>query len=112
MHRGAVTVKLEDRNLLKLLKIISQMIRQYCRGEEICNKHTVSGLKIFGNGEFSQEYNRPREMSGHLTYKNAQGGPNSTELKFNNCLHDLLTSEKQSAVVRFLDKDSLYKYKY
>lgn len=36
-------------------------------GKETCNKHGVSGyptLKIFRNGELSQEYNGPREASG------------------------------------------------
>lgn len=33
-------------------------------GKEICSKHSVSGyptLKIFRNGEVSQDYNGPRE---------------------------------------------------
>lgn len=36
-------------------------------GKETCNKNSVNGyptLKIFRNGEFSQEYNGPREASG------------------------------------------------
>lgn len=36
-------------------------------GKETCNKHSVSGyptLKIFRNGEVSQDYNGPREAPG------------------------------------------------
>lgn len=37
-------------------------------GKETCNKFGVSGyptLKIFRSGEFSQEYNGPREAGGY-----------------------------------------------
>lgn len=39
-------------------------------GKETCNKHGVSGyptLKIFRNGDVSQEYNGPREAAGNET---------------------------------------------
>lgn len=42
-------------------------------GKETCNKHSVRGyptLKIFRNGEFSQEYKGPREANGMLIIMN------------------------------------------
>lgn len=39
-------------------------------GKDICNKFGVTGyptLKIFRNGEFSQEYNGPREAGGIIS---------------------------------------------
>lgn len=46
-------------------------------GKETCNKFHVTGyptLKIFRNGEFSQEYNGPREAGQfqllHLSHSN------------------------------------------
>lgn len=41
-------------------------------GKETCNKNSVSGyptLKIFRNGEFSQDYNGPREANGKILFK-------------------------------------------
>lgn len=38
-------------------------------GKETCNKNSVSGyptLKIYKGGEFSQEYNGPRDAAGTL----------------------------------------------
>lgn len=52
-------------------------------GKETCNKHGVQGyptLKIFRNGEVSQEYNGPREAAGLVKYMRAQVGPASKDL--------------------------------
>jgi len=53
-------------------------------GKEICNKFEVKGyptLKIFRNGEFSADYNGPREAAGITKYMKAQVGPASKKLK-------------------------------
>ncbi|XP_057666864.1 protein disulfide-isomerase A3 [Diorhabda carinulata] len=81
-------------------------------GKETCNKHSVSGyptLKIFRNGEVSQEYNGPREAAGIVKYMKAQVGPSSVELKTADCLKKLLAAEKESVVVGFFEKESLLK---
>jgi protein disulfide isomerase family A protein 3 len=78
-------------------------------GKETCNKNGVSGyptLKIFRNGEVSQEYNGPREAAGIVKYMKAQVGPSSVELKTPDCLKKLLAAEKESVVVGFFEKES------
>ncbi|XP_042904758.1 protein disulfide-isomerase A3 [Parasteatoda tepidariorum] len=53
-------------------------------GKDTCSKYGVSGyptLKIFRNGEFSSEYNGPRDADGIVKYMKAQVGPSSKELK-------------------------------
>jgi len=52
-------------------------------GKETCSKFGVSGyptLKIFKNGEFSSEYNGPRDADGIVKYMKSQVGPSSKEL--------------------------------
>ncbi|XP_052793206.1 protein disulfide-isomerase A3-like [Mya arenaria] len=51
---------------------------------EICGKHGVSGyptLKIFRNGEFSEDYNGAREADGIVKTMRSKAGPASKELK-------------------------------
>lgn len=53
-------------------------------GKDVCSKYGVSGyptLKIFRSGEFSAEYNGPRDADGIVKYMKAQVGPSSKELK-------------------------------
>jgi protein disulfide isomerase family A protein 3 len=48
-----------------------------------CDKFGVSGfptLKIFRNGELSQDYDGPREADGIVKYMRGQAGPSSKEL--------------------------------
>lgn len=77
-------------------------------GKDTCSRFSVSGyptLKIFKNGEVSQEYNGPREASGIVKYMRAQVGPAS---------RDILTVEQmeaflkvnEAAVVGFFEKES------
>lgn len=52
-------------------------------GKESCSKFSVTGyptLKIFRNGEFSQDYSGPREAAGIVKYMRAQVGPASKDL--------------------------------
>ncbi|XP_044765397.1 protein disulfide-isomerase A3 [Coccinella septempunctata] len=78
-------------------------------GKETCNKNSVNGyptLKIFRNGEFSQEYNGPREASGIVKYMKAQVGPSSKELKTVEELEKFLKSENDVSIVGFFEKES------
>lgn len=78
-------------------------------GKETCNKNSVSGyptLKIFRNGEYSQDYNGPREANGIVKYMKAQVGPASKELKSVADFDKFLSSEKESVVVGFFEKES------
>ncbi|KAK6188932.1 hypothetical protein SNE40_005006 [Patella caerulea] len=56
-----------------------------CTAEtEICGKYSVSGyptLKIFRGGEFSEEYNGPREANGIVKLMKSKAGPTSTLLE-------------------------------
>lgn len=78
-------------------------------GKETCNKNSVNGyptLKIFRNGEFSQEYNGPREASGIVKYMRAQVGPSSKEIKTVEELEKFLKAENDVSVVGFFEKES------
>ncbi|XP_019872530.1 protein disulfide-isomerase A3 [Aethina tumida] len=78
-------------------------------GKETCNKNSVSGyptLKIYRNGEVSQEYQGPRDAPGIVKYMRAQVGPSSKELKSVEELNKFLNAEKESAVVGFFEKES------
>lgn len=78
-------------------------------GKETCSKYSVSGyptLKIFRNGELSQEYNGPREASGIVKYMKAQVGPSSKEVNSVEELEKFLKAEDEVAVVGFFEKES------
>uniref|UniRef100_A0A1B6CLZ3 Protein disulfide-isomerase n=1 Tax=Clastoptera arizonana TaxID=38151 RepID=A0A1B6CLZ3_9HEMI len=77
-------------------------------GKETCNKNSVSGyptLKIFRNGEFSKEYNGPREANGIVKYMKAQVGPSSKELVDLAAFEDFI-SKNEAGVVGFFDGES------
>ncbi|XP_017782857.1 PREDICTED: protein disulfide-isomerase A3 [Nicrophorus vespilloides] len=81
-------------------------------GKETCNKFSVSGyptLKIFRNGEVSQEYSGPREAPGIVKYMKAQVGPSSKELTSMADFEKFLTVEKDVSVVGFFEKESSLK---
>lgn len=68
-------------------------------GKETCSKYGVSGyptLKIFRQGEFSSEYNGPREANGIIKFMKAQVGPSSKEV------NNAAEAEK------LLDKDDVF----
>lgn len=77
-------------------------------GKETCNKFSVSGyptLKIFKNGEVSQEYNGPREAAGIVKYMRAQVGPASREV---NSLEEFekFIGTHEASIFGFFKKDS------
>ncbi|PNF35559.1 Protein disulfide-isomerase A3 [Cryptotermes secundus] len=77
-------------------------------GKETCNKFGVTGyptLKIFRNGEFSQEYNGPREAAGIVKYLKAQVGPSSRELSSVADFDDFIGKD-DVAVVGFFEKET------
>jgi protein disulfide-isomerase A3 len=76
-------------------------------GKETCNKFSVSGyptLKIFRNGEVSQDYNGPRVHDGIVKYMRAQVGPASRELTSQKALDDFVKTE--TSVVGFFKTES------
>lgn len=78
-------------------------------GKETCNKNSVTGyptLKIFRNGEFSQEYNGPRDAAGIVKYMKAQVGPSSKELNSEADLNKFLNAEQEVSVVGFFEKET------
>lgn len=77
-------------------------------GKETCNKFSVTGyptLKIFRNGEFSQEYNGPREAPGIVKYLKSQVGPSSKDLTSVSEFQDFIDKD-DVAVVGFFAKES------
>merc|ERR1712027_102945 len=53
-------------------------------GQDTCGRFSVSGyptIKIFRNGELSQDYSGPREAAGIIKYMKAQVGDASKECK-------------------------------
>lgn len=77
-------------------------------GKDTCGKFSVSGyptLKIFKNGEVSQEYNGPREASGIAKYMKSIVGPASKDLLTLEAFEAFLKVQETS-VVGFFKKDS------
>ncbi|KRT84796.1 Thioredoxin, partial [Oryctes borbonicus] len=78
-------------------------------GKDTCNKFSVSGyptLKIFKNGEFTQEYGGPREAAGIVKYMKAQVGPSSKEVSSIEELEKYLSAEADVSVVGFFEKET------
>lgn len=83
-------------------------------GKDTCNQFSVTGyptLKIFRNGDMSQEYNGPREAAGIVKHMQSQVGPSSKELS---SLADLdkFTSKDDVAVVGCFEKETDLKGAY
>lgn len=77
-------------------------------GKETCSKFGVSGyptLKIFKNGEVSQDYSGPREAAGIVKYMRAQVGPASRDLVGLAPFEAFLKVEEPS-VIGFFKKES------
>merc|ERR1712038_328295 len=76
-------------------------------GKDTCGRFQVSGyptVKIFRNGELSQDYNGPREANGIVKYMRAQVGPASKACETEADLKTLL--EKPEVVVVNYGKDN------
>jgi len=78
-------------------------------GKDTCNRFEVRGyptLKIFRNGELSQDYNGPREAGGIVKYMRSQVGAASKECKSDDDLKQILEKAKEVVVVGSLESDS------
>lgn len=78
-------------------------------GKDSCSKYEISGyptLKIFKNGEFSQDYQGPRDAQGIVKYMKAQVGPSSKELSSVAEFEKFLTVENDVSVVGFFEKET------
>lgn len=83
-------------------------------GKDICSEYGVQGyptLKIFKNGELSQEYQGPRDADGIAKYMKAQVGPASRELTNFADVSSRLESSKEVVVLGVFksSSDDLYK---
>lgn len=77
-------------------------------GKKTCEQFSVSGyptLKIFKNGEVSQEYSGPREANGIVKYMRAQVGPASKDLTSLDAFEAFL-KVNEAAVVGFFKTES------
>lgn len=77
-------------------------------GKETCGKYGVSGyptLKIFRDGQFSQEYNGPRDANGIVKFMRAQVGPSSKLLTAVKEFEDFIVKE-EVGVVGFFESES------
>ncbi|KAI1293631.1 Protein disulfide-isomerase A3 [Halotydeus destructor] len=83
-------------------------------GKDICSEYGVQGyptLKIFKGGEFSQEYQGPRDADGIVKYMRSQVGPASRLYQSVSALNDKVKDSKEVVVVGVFndDSDDLYK---
>lgn len=77
-------------------------------GKDTCGKFGVTGyptIKIFRQGEVSQDYNGPRDASGIVKYMRAQVGPSSTDLTTVEAFNNFIAKD-DVAVVGFFTDDS------
>lgn len=78
-------------------------------GKDICSEFGVSGyptLKIFKGGEFSQEYQGPREADGIVKYMRSQVGPASKLYQSVSALNDKLKDSKEVIVIGLFNDES------
>jgi len=84
-------------------------------GKESCTKYGVSGyptIKIFRNGDFSQEYDGPRDAPGIVSYMKKNAGPSSVELKDVAHLDKKLGNSEEIVVVGFFSADGALKERF
>ncbi|XP_014249457.1 protein disulfide-isomerase A3-like [Cimex lectularius] len=83
-------------------------------GKSTCNEFSVSGyptLKLFKNGEFSMDFNGPRDANGLVKYIKTQVGPSAKTLVTNDCVEAFL-GEPDLGVVGFFSTNSPLKKAY
>merc|ERR1711931_372477 len=81
-------------------------------GKESCSKYGVSGyptLKIFRDGEFSQEYDGPRDANGIVSYMKKNAGPSSVEITDPQHFEKKIDNAEDILVVGFFAPDSALK---
>jgi protein disulfide isomerase family A protein 3 len=81
-------------------------------GKDTCSQFSVSGyptLKIFRGGEFSQDYNGPRELAGIVKYMKSQVGDSAKECKSQSDVDALLKKEDVVIMHYFEDDDDEHK---
>ncbi|OTF70069.1 disulfide-isomerase A3-like protein, partial [Euroglyphus maynei] len=77
-------------------------------GKEVCSKYGVSGyptLKIFKNGEFSSEYNGPRQADGIVKYMRSKVGPASRLFTDKSSLESAMEKASDVIVLGVFEKD-------
>lgn len=78
-------------------------------GKDSCSKFGVSGyptLKIFRGGEFSSEYDGPRESAGIVSFMKKNSGPASVILKDDAHLQKKLADAEEVLVVGFFTSEN------
>ncbi|XP_074651365.1 protein disulfide-isomerase A3-like [Tubulanus polymorphus] len=74
----------------------------------VCEKHGVSGyptLKIFKKGEFSADYNGPREKDGIVKYMSSKAGPSSKHLQTVDDALSFIKKAKDTVIIGFFQKE-------
>jgi protein disulfide isomerase family A protein 3 len=87
------------------------LIKVDCTAEKAtCDKFGVSGfptLKIFRNGQMTQDYDGPREAEGIVKYMRGQAGPSAKELKNLKDFEKFIESEDASVIGVFEGESKL-----
>lgn len=89
------------------------LIKVDCTAETgVCGRFGISGyptLKIFKNGEFSADYQGPREADGIVKYMKSKAGPSSKLLKNAECVEKLL-AKSEPFIAGFFSSESSSAY--
>jgi len=82
-----------------------QLVKVDCTeaGKDVCQRFEVKGyptIKIFRDGEFSQDYNGPREYAGIVKFMKSQVGPSSKPIA-NQAEADALLAKPEVVVMSY-----------
>ncbi|KAL3321228.1 Protein disulfide-isomerase A3 [Cichlidogyrus casuarinus] len=92
-----------------------QLVKVNCPNHQsVCEKYSVSGyptLKIFRNGEFSEDYNGGRTANDIVRYMKSRAGP-ATRLLKSEADIDALRKETVSTFVAFVPNDNDADFKH